>query len=103
MAGLGIPNRGQHLHPLGASTQVFSINKYQNFITFPDTSAKMEDQGNAAFSFLTIYAFFPLSFLLLAGTMLPFEIRVLTGRVPVVLFLFIDPVAETPGMNKNLQ
>lgn len=79
--------------------QVFSISKYQNFVTFPDTSAKMEKQGNAVFS-LSIYAF---SSLLLAGTMLLFEIRVLTGSASIVFFLFIDQVAEKPGMNKDLQ
>lgn len=103
MAGLGIQSRDQHLHPPGTPTQVFSISEYQNFVMFPDTFAKMEEQGNGAFSFLAIYAFSPLSFLLLAGTMLPCEIRVLTGRVPIALFLFIDPVAENPGMNKSLQ
>lgn len=35
--------------------------------------------------------------------MLLFEIGVLTGRVPIALFLFIGPVAENHGMNKNLQ
>lgn len=103
MAGLGIQSRGQHLHPVGTPTQVFSINRYQNFVVFPDTSAKMEQQVNANFSFLTIYAFPPLSFLLLAGTMLSFETSVLTGRLLVAFFFFMDPVVENPGMNKNLQ
>jgi len=50
-----------------------------------------------------LFVDFFLSFLFLAGTMLPFETRVLTGRVPIALLLFIDPVAENPAMNKNLQ
>lgn len=62
----------------------------------------MEEQGSAVFSFLAVYGvFFFLSSL--AGTMILFEIRMLTGRVPIALFFFIDSVAENSGMNKNLE
>lgn len=47
--------------------------------------------------------FFLLLFFSLQEKMLLFEIGVLTGRVPIALFLFIGPAAENHGMNKNLQ
>lgn len=45
--------------------------------------------------------YFKLTFL--AGTLIHFEIRMLTGRAPIALFFFTESVAENSGFNKNLE
>lgn len=47
-----------------------------------------------------MFGFFLLS---LAGTMILFEIRMMTGRAPIAHLFFIDSVAENSDMKKNLE